>query len=165
MFRVIIATIAALAAASAVAQSRDSCELSLEKFCFEIVRTFHKPVVFSFYETPERSTLFVKIYSGKGGYEWGEVETRYSVDLSAEQTRDLTERFEAATKIPHQDQGLGTDGSMWFLETLQNGFYLRVGFWAPHWDSENRNLADFVYLGTFLWEISEIAKHEVGSLY
>ena len=125
-------------------QAQGQCDAPGAQFCFLIVRTFHKPVSFT---VDDRNSVTVKIYSGQGGYDWGEVELRFVLELSPEQIDKLDKLLEAAVKIPDQDDGFGTDGSIWFLTVNKQGYHLQLGFWTPTAGTEQRQLSDFAALG------------------
>jgi len=142
-------------------EARD-CDLSV--FCFEIVRTFNKPVIFSFDKMGEENMLLVKVYSGQGGYDWGQVETRLVRELEDKQVAKLEQLLAAALNLPDSVEG-GLDGSMWYLTVPRHGSYLRVGYWTPTYKPEDRQLQDFYNFGMYLWEISKVTNHDVGDLY
>lgn len=165
MNQLILIIIALISTSSVFGQARHDCQTSFTQFCFEFVRSFDERIVISLDNSPERSSLFVQIYSEPELDQPEVVESRYSVDLSSDQISDLEERLVLALRIPRKDDGFGTDGSVWFLETEQGGFYIRVGYWSPLWNANERQLKDFAKFGALLWELAGIAEQDVGLLY
>lgn len=126
------------------ADSRDYVKLQ-----FTLARTFHKPieiVVDSDYDM-KTIILSVKIYSGRGGYDWGKVEEERSKAISREEFTLLAEKMESLDlaalykDYPEIESG---DGSSWQLGGTRRGSGFLYNFQSPPTVPKAAGLVDYV---------------------
>ena len=75
----------------------------------------------------------------------------------AQQVFDLAEAVNAI-ELPSDDNVLGLDGSIWALEIAHRGIYALRYRWSPLLDKNKRRLAEFVALGKYLVELSDLRR-------
>lgn len=114
----------------------------------KVVPSFDHPEV---YEVSRHTpyVLTVKVYEGYGGYEWKDVATTESIELSEIQHRKILDLLEKALDFPKKDSVRGLDGDMWMLESSLYQ-YTAVAFWEPEYESGDRGIAPLVDLKSYL---------------
>jgi len=129
---------------------------------FEISRTFHAPIRFSFFAGSHRplAHLRAEIYAGKGGYAWGEIERVVERDISKQAFRELYRKAQGLNfkRILDADQPIGMDGSNWTMKLEKGGCTIVLNIWSPTTFDEGgeRGLEDFVAIGKRLLDLAEI---------
>ena len=132
------------------------------KIEFTIVRTFDAPVRVSIVgkKREPKAQIKAEIYSGKGGYEWGEVESVIEKDITK---KTFLELYERASKLNFDQifksaDLVGLDGSTWILKIDKGGSTISLSIWSPTYKDtiRERNLVDFVAFGKHLLALSEI---------
>ncbi len=135
-------------------------EPAICKIDFEIVRTFHAPIKISIksLKRDETASLQAEIYSGKGGYGWGEIERTVEKKIDKKTfikiyKKVLGLRFDRVLNSEHSD---GVDGSRWSVKVDRYGTYVSLSAWTPTDDTKKRGLGRFVAFGKLLLDLAEI---------
>ena len=125
-------------------------------FEFSIVRTFHKPIKMTVTAKDGQSVLRIRIWSGKGGYDWGDVESDKTRKLTAEEVEQISKLVLPLDlkELKKKEDYLGLDGSTWELAFSKES---SVSLWTPGSSTEERKLTEFVALGDYMWKLSGAA--------
>ena len=119
-------------------------------FRFTWLRSFHNPVAIRIENKGETYRLTWKVTDGAGGYAPGKLITNKSKIISVDEWNKFINLLEAAKywnmPVISHDR-MGTDGSQWILEGIQNGNYHVVDRWTP----EN---SDYEKCGLYLIELT-----------
>lgn len=104
-------------------------------FRFLWLRTFNEPMSFRFYQM-ERGDykLVVKMTSGKGGFEAGDLKMDQRMELSEPQGKALVEKIVIESNfwnLPRESPSFGLDGSFWIFEGMMEGKYHVINRWTP----------------------------------
>ena len=120
---------------------------------FTWLRTFHHPVAIRIQKNKDQIQLTWKMSDGAGGYSPGKLITDETTELTTSEWNeflkllDKTEYWNMSTN--EQSDIMGTDGSRWIIEGVQNGKYNVVDRWTP------RNSA-YQELGMFLINLTDL---------
>jgi hypothetical protein len=116
---------------------------------FSYLPSFHSPLFVRASRRGERWELHYK--AGVGS------ETGHSLlaDDEAQQLIDLTESVNL-TEMPYKEDVIGLDGARWSLEIARQGIYTFRQRWSPVHDTSERRLAEFVALGKYLVQLSDL---------
>jgi hypothetical protein len=130
-----------------------------EIFRFTWLRTFDKPMTFRFEKENNRYILYWKVLSGAGGYETGTIEIERLKILTE---KEWTEFLELIGKVNFwkMDLGrssIGTDGSEWIMESVNQTDYRAVIVCSPN-KGDFYNACDYLISLTNL-KISEKKKY------
>ncbi len=123
---------------------------------FTWVRTFDAPIIITVWNYPRDGIFLIKteIYSGKGGYDWGEAKNSMT-KLTEEEASALVQQF-SAIDFPgiykNYPKG-GVDGSTWTFEAHRSGSGFEYGFWSP---KNKKEAADMVAFARHLLELADI---------
>jgi hypothetical protein len=110
-------------------QSSDTSEI----FRFIWLRTFHKPIAIRVTAKKGEHILTVKVASGAGGYDVGNLVRDTSFYISNNEWKEFSSQIGAINfwSLPSQDNNRGKDGSEWILEGQETGKYHFVTRWSP----------------------------------
>ncbi len=120
---------------------------------FTWLRTFHHPVAIRVQKNKDKIQLTWKMSDGAGGYSPGKLIVDETTELSSSEWTDFkklidkTEYWNMPTNEP--SDVMGTDGSQWIIEGVQNGKYNVVDRWTP------RN-STYQELGLFLINLTDL---------
>lgn len=111
-------------------QSSDTTEI----FRFTWLRTFHKPIAIRVTAKNGEHILTLKVASGAGGYEVGNLVRDTSFYISNNEWNEFSSRMGAINfwSLSSQDNSRGKDGSEWILEGRGNEKYHFVTRWTPN---------------------------------
>jgi hypothetical protein len=120
---------------------------------FTWLRTFHHPVAIRVQKSKDKILLTWKMSDGAGGYSPGKLIIDETTELSSAEWNEfqkLLDKIEYWT-MPTNEQSdiMGTDGSQWIIEGVQNGKYNVVDRWTP------RN-SSYQELGMFLINLTDL---------
>ena len=119
---------------------------------FTWLRSFHNPVAIRLEKNNNSFTLYWKVTSGAGGYKPGELTVNSSKQLTKKEwdsfidLLQLTDFWNMPTKSKDE---IGTDGSQWIIEGMENGKYHIVDRWTPSNNS-------FSKCGKYLIELTDL---------
>lgn len=121
-------------------------------FRFTWLRTFHKPVAIRLEKTDNSYTLYWKQTSGAGGYDPGDLTINSSKQLTKEQWDKFISLLQSTDfwNMPTKsNDDMGTDGSQWIIEGMENGKYHVVDRWTPRKNN-------FQKCGQYLIELTDL---------
>jgi hypothetical protein len=103
------------------------------------IRTFHRPVCIRVFKDGEGPKIRVIRCAGKGGYEWGSIESDKTIPLSDEQWKSFVDQiknpdvFAPLRNLNHEEKMklMGLDGSMWVIESKIDGKLTYAMVWSP----------------------------------
>lgn len=123
-----------------------------------MIRTFHKPVKMTIDVSEEKVELQTKIWSGSGGYEWGEVEVEKKRVLTPKEVTSLKALLRPLDlkELKKAEDYRGLDGSAWVL-SFSNEKKDTVNLWTPGASTKKRKLEEFVAFGNFMWKLSGVS--------
>ncbi|OAI56922.1 hypothetical protein AYO49_03255 [Verrucomicrobiaceae bacterium SCGC AG-212-N21] len=108
-------------------------------------RTFHAPFCVRAYLTPEGPRVRFARLSGKGGYDWGQLDFENDIPLPRDRWEALLKLANASgARQPFKDtkdtKGTleGNDGSVWILEVSDKAGYTVEDVWTPVSVTEGR---------------------------
>jgi hypothetical protein len=104
-----------------------------EIYRFTWLRTFNAPMTFRFEKRNDRYVLYWKVLNGAGGYKPGKIEIERLKILTEKEWTEFTRLVEKAD-FWNMDLGrssVGTDGSEWILEGVNQTKYRVVTVWSP----------------------------------
>jgi hypothetical protein len=130
------------------AHSYDDCNIR-----FRIIRTFHKPIIFIFSD----NVLKAWIYSGKGGYDWGNIEDSINVKLGSSDVKkicSLVFKIDTSKILPLKD--IYDDGSLWQIANIHNADTLKTDISNPTIDTSKRNLTEVVKIAKLFSDILKL---------
>lgn len=119
----------------------------------QIVPTFESPVIYEV-TNGEPYNLYITTYEGQGGYDWGNIQNKSTVELTKEEYDGIIEALEVTLEnYPLKDQVGGKDGSSWVLESSKYQ-YVKLSAWLPTYKTKERGYSAFVRLRDILAKIS-----------
>lgn len=97
------------------------------------LRTFHKPVVVNITPTPDgRWQVRSKTFSGRGGYDLGELEREDVATNASPEIVNLVSDLDTELHcVPEYDGAIGCDGATWFIDGVKDGRYSMAHTWSP----------------------------------
>lgn len=98
--------------------------------------------------------VLVTKYEGRGGYNWGDIESQKSVPLSPYDIEDIKVYLKRTLDFPKMDYSISTDGSVWALESMLYQ-YTAVAFANPQYNTKRRGLEDFVFMKEYLEKLAK----------
>lgn len=106
---------------------------------FKLIRTFHSPIVVTIEnadtgnDTEPYIYALYQEYSGKGGYEWGHIQTRKGRRISINEWESILSDFKAIDFMELSDihPGAGSDGSSWGFGGIKSGSSIEFNFHSP----------------------------------
>lgn len=120
---------------------------------FTWLRTFHHPVVIRVQKNKDKILLTWKMSDGAGGYSPGKLIVDETTELSSDEWNEFQKLLDKIEywNMPTNEQSdiMGTDGSQWIIEGVQNGKYNVVDRWTP------RN-STYQELGMFLINLTDL---------
>ena len=126
----------------------------------KIIPTFDAPVEIFIYSRAHEpyARMTVQVYSGMGGYDWGEVEHTLTTNIERKVFLDLLASAEKIdfNSLISSDNYAPEDGSAWVLEIGKSGPSLRLVVMSPIAYTRDRGLERLVDLALELLELSEI---------
>jgi hypothetical protein len=113
--------------------------LGLEVQCDDYVRfiwlrTFHNPVVVSFYSCKGKNILRWKVLDGAGGYDPGQIKISKERELSIEEwnkVQEILDDMEFWRLYTEDPSNRGFDGAQWIIEGKCEKYYHIVDRWTP----------------------------------
>ncbi|WP_198513494.1 hypothetical protein [Confluentibacter lentus] len=104
-----------------------------EIYRFTWLRTFDKPMAFRFEKINNSYILYWKVLSGSGGYEPGEIEMERLKILTEKEWTEFTHLIAKMDfwKMNFARSLIGTDGSEWIMEGVNQTDYRAVSVWSP----------------------------------
>lgn len=107
--------------------------LNKEVYRFTWLRTFHNPVVVRIERMEDKYLLTWKLCDGAGGYEPGNLTTNESKEINHETWGIFKSKLDALNywNMSLGRMPIGTDGSEWILEGVDNEKYKVVTVWTP----------------------------------
>ncbi|MFD0976757.1 hypothetical protein ACFQ1G_08145 [Salinimicrobium gaetbulicola] len=108
-------------------------KIDKEIYRFTWLRTFDKPMTFRFEKINDRYILYWKVLSGAGGYEPGKIEIEQLKILTEKEWTKFTQLVAKADfwKMELGRSSIGTDGSEWIMEGVNQTDYRVVSVWSP----------------------------------
>jgi len=131
-------------------------------FSLSIDRSFDSHVIFKICarKDPNKNFLLVIVDSkGKSKHH----ESR-QVSLSADTYAKVLALYDKALEYNVKDDGAGTDGSVWCLETQRGFTYSKACFWTPDDKPKERGISGLLVLGQELWRLAAMGPSD-GELY
>ncbi|WMI65071.1 hypothetical protein RBH94_13515 [Aestuariibaculum sp. YM273] len=134
-------------------------KIDKEIYRFTWLRTFDKPITFRFEKKDNRFILYWKVLNGAGGYEPGEIEIERLKILTKKEWTEFTQLMEKADfwNMNLGRSSIGTDGSEWIMEGVNQSDYRAVSVWSPS-KGDFYNACDYLISLTNL-KISEKKKY------
>jgi len=108
-------------------------KIDKEIYRFTWLRTFDKPMTFRFEKRNDSFIFYWKVLNGAGGYEPGEIEIERLKILTKKEWNEFTQLVGKAD-FWNMDLGrssIGTDGSEWIMEGVNQTDYRVVSVWSP----------------------------------
>ncbi|WP_139276168.1 hypothetical protein [Sinomicrobium oceani] len=108
-------------------------KIDKEIYRFTWLRTFDKPMTFRFEKGNDGYILYWKVLTGSGGYEPGEIEVERIKILTEKEWAEFTQLV-GKSDFWNMDLGrssIGTDGSEWIMEGVNQTDYRAVSVWSP----------------------------------
>ena len=108
-------------------------KIDKEIFRFTWLRAFDKPMTFRFEKKNDRYILYWKVLSGTDGYEPGKIEIERLKMLTEKEWAEFIQLVEKANfwKMDLGRSSIGTDGSEWIMEGVNQSDYRVVSVWSP----------------------------------
>ncbi|MGE9267026.1 MAG: hypothetical protein ACQKBY_02920 [Verrucomicrobiales bacterium] len=129
---------------------------------FTWARTFHAPIIISVWNYPDDGIFLIRteIYSGHGGYDWGDSEIS-SKTLTQEQVNAVIQEFKGIDfpGIFKNYPEAGLDGSSWTFSVSCSGSAFEYTFCSPKGVKEAERMVAFAKQLLTLAEI-EMPEHE-----
>ncbi|SEA79334.1 hypothetical protein SAMN05421540_1255 [Psychroflexus halocasei] len=109
-------------------------KVNKEIYRFTWLRTFDKPMTFRFEKKNDRFILYWKVLNGAGGYEPGEIEIERLKILTEKEWTEFTQLIGKANfwEMDLGRSSIGTDGSEWIMEGVNQTEYRVVSVWSPN---------------------------------
>lgn len=104
-----------------------------EVYRFTWLRTFDKPMTFRIEKENDKIILYWKVLNGAGGYEPGEIEVERMKILTEKEWIEFTQLIRKADfwNMALGRSTIGTDGSEWIMEGVNQTDYRVVSVWSP----------------------------------
>ncbi len=108
-------------------------KMNKEVYRFTWLRTFNNPVVVRIENIGDKYKLFWKLSDGAGGYEPGNLKINKSVEINPEKWRIFKSKLDSLDywNMSLGRMSIGSDGSEWILEGVNNEKYKVVTIWTP----------------------------------
>jgi hypothetical protein len=131
-------------------------------FTLDIARSFDPHVTFKLCERKDPKENFLLITTASKGR--GKHSTDRRIILDESSYARMVSLYDAALNYNVKDNNMGTDGSMWCLETTRGFTYSKACFYMPDDYPKNRGLSGLATLGEELWRFAKM-EPIVGKLY
>ena len=116
-------------------------------FTLDIERSFDSPVTFQLCERTPPEISFVLVTTTKSSKKLPVDDATY---------KSIYSLYEASLDFDLRDSAMGSDGSVWCLETKRGFAYSKSCFWSPDHNSEQRRLGGLHALGVRLWQLAHL---------
>ncbi len=122
------------------------------------LRTFHNPVAVRIEKTGTQYMLYWKVCNGAGGYNPGKLTINKSKEISEQEWNIFISKLQAAhfNDIPVKADNIGSDGSEWIIEGMDDNHYHIAYRWTPRG-------TDFQKCGLYLIKLTglKIKPHDI----
>lgn len=130
---------------------------SKQIYRFTWLRTFHHPISIRL-EIQKDGTglLFVKMTSGAGGYDPGEIKKSFKKNIEKEGVNKFLDLLnkEGFWELQVTSNVIGLDGAQWIIEALSEGRYHLVDRWTPEEGSVRE-------IGLYFLKLGELRVREI----
>jgi hypothetical protein len=136
-------------------------DLNAEVYRLMILPTWGNPIAIRVQRHGELYALAARRLDGQAGYEYGTLVESKDVDLSADDSKALSDLIQGLGffQLPMNDGVLEDDGDYWILEGVSQGNYHVALRWsAASYDPGKRGLKPFLALCRFLVDNSSLSE-------